>query len=57
MKLLGDGAMLQFERADDAVAAAADVTAGTADLALPAARAGIAVGSLIRRDGDFSAIP
>jgi adenylate cyclase len=53
VKMLGDGAMLQFERADDAVAAAADVTAGTADLGLPAARAGVAVGPLIRRDGDF----
>jgi adenylate cyclase len=53
VKLLGDGAMLQFERAADAVAGAADVTVGTGDLGLPAARAGIAVGPLIRRDGDF----
>lgn len=53
VKLLGDGAMLQFERVADAVAGAADVTVGTGDLGLPAARAGIAVGPLIRRDGDF----
>lgn len=53
VKLLGDGAMLQFERTPDAVRAAAAIVEGTDDLHLPPARAGVATGPLIRRDGDF----
>ena len=53
IKLLGDGAMLHFPSATDAVAGASAVIdlAGTAGL--PAARAGVSVGALIRRDGDY----
>ena len=53
IKLLGDGAMLHFTSAADAVAGASAVIE-LADLAgLPPARACVAVGPLIRRDGDY----
>jgi adenylate cyclase len=53
IKLLGDGAMLHFESAGDAAAAASAVVDLAEEAGLPAARAGIAVGPLIRRDGDY----
>lgn len=53
IKLLGDGAMLRFERVRDAPAAASAIATGAADRGLPPARAGIATGPLIRRDGDY----
>lgn len=53
IKLLGDGAMLHFTSAADAVAGASAVI-GLAELGgLPAARGGVTVGALIRRDGDY----
>ena len=53
IKLLGDGAMLRFERVRDAPVAASAIATGAADRGLPPARAGIATGPLIRRDGDY----
>jgi adenylate cyclase len=53
IKLLGDGAMLHFASAADAVAGASAVIELAALSALPAARAGVTVGALIRRDGDY----
>jgi adenylate cyclase len=53
IKLLGDGAMLHFGSAAGAVAAATAVIELGEQAGLPAARAGIAVGALIRRDGDY----
>jgi len=54
VKLLGDGAMVRFDDAAGAVSAAAAIVEGAArGGALPAARAGIAAGPLIRRDGDY----
>ncbi len=53
VKLLGDGAMLHFRRADDAVAAALAIVAGAPGHNLPPARAGIATGPVVGRDGDY----
>lgn len=53
IKLLGDGAMAHFPSAADAVTGAADVIELAAAASLPAARAGVTVGALIRRDGDY----
>jgi adenylate cyclase len=53
IKLLGDGAMLHFGSAAEAVGAASGVIELGEQAGLPAARAGIAVGALIRRDGDY----
>jgi adenylate cyclase len=53
IKLLGDGAMLHFGSAADAVTAASDVIDLAEAAGLPPARAGIAAGPLIRRDGDY----
>lgn len=53
IKLLGDGAMLHFATAADAVAGASAVIELATLAALPAARAGVTVGALIRRDGDY----
>jgi len=53
IKLLGDGAMLHFASAADAVAAASAVIELAHHRGLPAARAGISAGALIRRDGDY----
>jgi adenylate cyclase len=53
IKLLGDGAMLHFGLAAEAVGAASGVIELAEQAGLPAARAGIAVGALIRRDGDY----
>ena len=53
IKLLGDGAMLHFTSAADAVAGASAVIVLAERGGLPAARAGVTVGALIRRDGDY----
>lgn len=53
IKLLGDGAMLHFSSASDAVAGASAVIELAELGGLPAVRAGITVGALIRRDGDY----
>jgi adenylate cyclase len=53
IKLLGDGAMLHAGSAADAVAAASAVVELAREAGLPAARAGVSVGPLIRRDGDY----
>jgi class 3 adenylate cyclase len=53
IKLLGDGAMLHFGSAADAVRAASDVIDLAEAAGLPPARAGIAAGPLIRRDGAY----
>ena len=53
IKLLGDGAMVHFPSATDAVAGASAVIELAERAGLPAARAGVTVGALIRRDGDY----
>jgi len=53
IKLLGDGAMLHFGSAAEAVAGASAVIELAELAGLPAARAGVTVGALIRRDGDY----
>ena len=53
VKLLGDGAMIRFERTDDAVTAAIEIVDAVDDSSLPPAHVGIAAGPLIRRDGDY----
>jgi len=53
IKLLGDGAMMHFPSAADAVAGASAVIEQAEHAGLPAARAGVTVGALIRRDGDY----
>ena len=53
IKLLGDGAMVHFPSAPDAVAGASAVIELAELAGLPAARAGVTVGALIRRDGDY----
>ncbi|MEZ5863878.1 MAG: adenylate/guanylate cyclase domain-containing protein [Geminicoccaceae bacterium] len=53
VKMLGDGAMLHFRRPEDAVAAALAIVAGAPAHGLPPARAGIATGPVIGRDGDY----
>lgn len=53
VKLLGDGAMLHFDAAMDAVRASLDLVGliGAADL--PPAHAGVHSGTVIERDGDY----
>lgn len=53
IKLLGDGAMVHFTRAEDAVAAAHEIVDLVDESPLPAAHVGIAAGPMIRRDGDY----
>jgi class 3 adenylate cyclase len=53
VKPLGDGAMLRFKRAEDAVNGALGVLSHARRRSLPAARAGIAMGPLIMQDGDY----
>jgi adenylate cyclase len=53
VKLLGDGAMVRFERADDAVGAAIDIVDAVDAGPLPPAHVGIAAGPMIHRDGDY----
>ncbi len=53
VKLLGDGAMLHFADATNAVSSGLDFIARVSALDLPAARVGIAAGPVVRKDGDF----
>ncbi len=53
VKLLGDGAMLHFPRAEGAVAASLELVARIADAGLPAAHVGVNAGPVIGRDGDY----
>ena len=52
VKLLGDGVMLRYPSALDAVQSVLDLMAAVVDAGLPAAHAGIAAGPLVVRDGD-----
>jgi adenylate cyclase len=52
VKALGDGVMLRFESAVNAVLAARDLMARVVEAGLPAAHAGVAAGSFVVRDGD-----
>ena len=52
VKLLGDGVMLRYPSAFDAVRSVLDLMAAVVDAGLPAAHAGIAAGPLVVRDGD-----
>ncbi|HEX7246552.1 MAG TPA: adenylate cyclase regulatory domain-containing protein, partial [Actinomycetota bacterium] len=53
VKLLGDGAMLHFPGAWQAAAASVRILDDSERAGLPAARAGIVAGPVIRRDGDY----
>lgn len=53
VKPLGDGAMLNFVRARNAVLCALCILAMARQTGLPAARAGIATGPVIIQDGDY----
>ena len=52
VKLLGDGVMLRYPSAFDAVRSVLDLMVAVVDAGLPAAHAGIAAGPLVVRDGD-----
>lgn len=52
VKSLGDGAMLRFADPAAAVLAALDIVDGAREAGLPPARAGIATGAVVLRDGD-----
>lgn len=52
VKLLGDGVMLRFASARDAIVAVRELMASIAAQDLPVAHAGIATGPLVDRDGD-----
>jgi adenylate cyclase len=52
VKLLGDGVMLRFGSAEDAVAAVRDLMTALPKHGLPDAHAGIATGRVVVRDGD-----
>jgi adenylate cyclase len=53
VKWLGDGVMLHFARAEDAVASALDIVAAVTGAGLPPAHAGIAVGPVVFQGGDY----
>jgi adenylate cyclase len=53
VKLLGDGVMLHFPRAADAVAATIELHEAVAASGLPPAHSGIHAGRVIRRESDF----
>ena len=53
VKLLGDGAMLSFASRRDAVGAALELVGHDAESGGPPARAGVAWGSALTRQGDF----
>jgi len=57
VKLIGDEAMVTCAAASDAVRAAQAVLSGCLDANLPAARAGVAYGPLLRRSGDYFGRP
>ncbi|HET7727829.1 MAG TPA: adenylate/guanylate cyclase domain-containing protein [Candidatus Limnocylindrales bacterium] len=52
VKLLGDGVLLRFTSADDAVRATLDLLAALPGAGLPTGHAGIHAGSIVERDGD-----
>jgi adenylate cyclase len=52
VKLLGDGVMLRYPSALEAVRSVLDLLVAVDDAGLPAAHAGIAAGPLVLRDGD-----
>ncbi len=52
VKALGDGVMLRFETAVQAVLAVRDLMARVVEAGLPSAHAGVAAGSFVVRDGD-----
>ena len=52
VKLLGDGVMLRFGSASDAVAAVRELMNALPERGLPEAHAGIAAGRIVVRDGD-----
>lgn len=53
VKLLGDGAMLHFRTAANAVRCSLQIVERARDSGLPPVRAGIATGPVIARDGDY----
>jgi adenylate cyclase len=53
VKFLGDGVMLHFANPVDGVRCARDLVVALAEAGLPPARAGIDIGTLVSRDGDF----
>jgi adenylate cyclase len=53
VKVLGDGVMMHFGDSDSAVRAAISVLSRAQAQGLPAARAGINSGLMVRRDGDY----
>ena len=53
VKLLGDGVMLHFPRAADAVRAAVELRDASERAGLPLSRTGIHAGGVIRRESDF----
>ena len=53
VKLIGDEAMLVCPSARDAAAAALEIVGATAKRGLPPARAGLALGPLLARSGDY----
>jgi adenylate cyclase len=52
VKLLGDGVMLRYNSAPDAVRSVTQLMAAIVEAGLPAGHAGIAAGPLVVRDGD-----
>lgn len=52
VKTLGDGVLLRFHEADVAVAVCLKLIARAAEAGLPPARAGVATGPVVQRDGD-----
>jgi adenylate cyclase len=53
VKVLGDGVMMHFGDSDAAIRAAVSVLSRAQAQGLPAARAGINSGPMVRRDGDY----
>jgi adenylate cyclase len=53
VKVLGDGVMMHFAHSDSAIRAAISVLGRLQAHGLPAARAGINAGPMVRRDGDY----
>ncbi|MGF1618379.1 MAG: adenylate/guanylate cyclase domain-containing protein [Acidimicrobiia bacterium] len=53
VKFLGDGVMLHFSKPVDGVRCARELLIALAAAGLPPARAGVAMGTLVSRDGDY----
>jgi adenylate cyclase len=53
VKVLGDGVMMHFGDSNSAIRAAISVLSRVQSQGLPAARAGINAGPMVRRDGDY----